>query len=83
MTPVELNLYARAAAKRQREEQRLSQANLYSLAALIRSMVWSKHPPSYEKVFPDKSKNQEEMTDDQMYATVRALNALFGGEEVG
>lgn len=82
MTPVELNIYARADVKRRREEQKLSQANLYSLAALIRSMIWSKHPPSYEKVFPDEKAKAKEMTDDQMYATVRALNALFGGEEV-
>ena len=82
MTPVELNIYAGADVKRRREEQKLSQANLYSLAALIRPMIWSKHPPSYEKVFPDEKTKEKEMTDDQMYATVRALNALFGGEEV-
>lgn len=82
MTPAALNLYARAYAKRRREEQKLTQVNLYSLAALIRSMVWSKHPPTYERVYPEKNSNLEEMTDEQMYAVVRGLNALFGGEEV-
>ena len=82
MTPVELNIYARAQAERQRDEQKLAQANLYSLAALIRPMVWAKHPPKYEQVYPEKRPKQDNMTDDQMYATVRALNALFGGEEV-
>ena len=82
MTPVELNIYARAQAERRREEQKLAQANLYSLAALIRPMIWAKHPPKYEQVYPENRPKQDNMTDDQMYATVRALNALFGGEEV-
>lgn len=82
MTPVELNIYARAFVERRQEEQKIKQVNLYSLAALIRPMVWAKHPPSYDRVFPGKEAKQGEMTDDQMYAMVRGLNALFGGEEV-
>ena len=85
MTPVELNIYARAYAEQQAQTQRLRSANIYSLAALIRSMVWSKHPPSFDRAFPEaktNTKKQEEMTDDQMYAMVKGLNALFGGEEV-
>lgn len=74
-------MYARAYVDRRKEEQKISQVNLYSLAALIRPMVWSKHPPSYERVFPGERPKQKEMTDDQMYAMVRGLNALFGGEE--
>ena len=83
MTPVELNLYARAYAEQQTQAQRLRVANIYSLAVLIRSMVWSKHPPSFDRAFPDAGvkKKQEEMTDDAMYAMVKGLNALFGGEE--
>lgn len=83
MTPAELQIYARAYEARRDAQQRATQINLYNLAALIRPMVWAKHPPSYEKAFPDgESEKKDEMTDEQMYATVRALNALFGGEEV-
>ena len=84
MTPAELNIYARAYAERQAQAQRLREANIYSLAVLIRSMVWSKHPLSFDRAFPDgrAKKKQEEMTDDAMYAMVKGLNALFGGEEV-
>lgn len=85
MTPAELNIYARAYAEHQTQAQRLRAVNIYSLAALIRSMVWSKHPPSFDRAFPDakaNTKKQEEMTDDAMYAMVKGLNALFGGEEV-
>lgn len=83
MTPVELNIYARAYEEQQTQAQRLQSANIYSLAALIRSMVWSKHPPSFERAFPDANakKQQKEMTDEAMYAMVKRLNALFGGEE--
>lgn len=83
MTPVELNIYARAYVSRRKEEQQITQANLYSHAALIRAMIWSKHPPSFERAYPDSQpKQQDQMTDDQMYAMVKGLNALFGGEEV-
>lgn len=78
---MELNLYARAYGSRRQAEQKLQQANIYSLAALIRSMVWSKHPPSYDRAFPDSKPKPKQMSDDQMYAMVKGLNALFGGEE--
>lgn len=81
MTPAQLNVYARAYVKRRQEEQQITQANIYSLAALIRPMVWSKNPPDYATVFPDKKSEPKEMDDDQLYAAVRRLNALFGGKE--
>ena len=83
MTPVELQIYVRAYEVRRDEQQRTTQINLYNLAALTRPMIWAKHPPSYEKAFPDgEGKKSDTMTDEQMYAMARALNALFGGEEV-
>ncbi len=79
MTPAELNLYARAFAERRRAEQELAQANLYSLAALVRNMIWAKHPLRFAQAFPrDRSRG---MTDEQMYAMAKGLNALLGGEE--
>ena len=60
-------------------------ANIYNMAALIRSAVWSKHMPKYSSVFPEKKK--KEMTDDEMYRSVLGLNSAFGGntevKEVG
>lgn len=81
MTPAELNTYARATAQRLRDEQKIAQGNIYSLAALIRTMVWSKNPPSFEQSFPKAA--QQKMTDDQMFAMVKGLNARFGGKEAG
>lgn len=82
MTPAQLNVYARAYVKRRQEEQQIAQANIYSLALLIRSMVWSKNPPDYHTAFPGNKPKPQEMDDDQLYERVRQLNALFGGEEV-
>ena len=81
MTPAQLNVYVRAYMGRRKEEQRITQVNLYSLASLIRPMIWAKSPPSFDAVFPAERKPEQPQTDDQMYATVRALNALFGGDE--
>ena len=83
MTPAELQIYVRAYETRRDEQQRISQINIYNLAALIRPMVWAKHPPSFENAFPSATPEKDnDMTDEQMYAMARALNALFGGEEV-
>lgn len=81
MTPAELNIHARAYATRQQARQEASQINLYSLSALIRTMIWSKHPPSYEKAYPKKNVSGQQ-SDEELYAQVRALNALFGGKEL-
>ena len=81
MTPAELNIYARAYATQQQARQEASQINLYSLSALIRTMIWSKHPPSYEKAYPKKNVSSQQ-SDEELYAQVRALNALFGGKEL-
>lgn len=83
MTPVELNACARAYGRRQEAQRREKQSDIYNLAALIREMVWAKSAPSFERVFPENAGTAKEMSDDAMYATVRALNAAFGGTESG
>lgn len=79
MTPAQLNVYA--TARQQQAEERIEMLNrsVYNLSALIRPMIWSDHPPAYEQAFGLPKK---EMTDEQMYANVRALNRMLGGEEV-
>lgn len=63
------------------EKHELMEAYLYTLAALIRPMVWSEHPPDFEQVFRS-AKKRKEMSDAQMFAVVQALNKQFGGKEV-
>ena len=81
MTPARLNLLADAYTARERERQRLTDANIYNLASLVRAMIWGKHPPTFAEAFPADQPPKRAMTDQQMYAQVKALNAMFGGEE--
>jgi len=78
MTPAQLNTWAKAVSRKQEELIRLSYGFIYSLAALIRPMIWAKRPPKPEDFIPGVKK---EMTDDQMYAVVLVLNRAFGGTE--
>lgn len=80
MTPRELFLWLEAYRERLLDEARMQRHNIYNLASLIRAMVWAKHAPSFESVFPSE-KQQKDMSDEQMYAQVKALNKLFGGTE--
>lgn len=54
MTPAQLNVYARARSEALAARQRLTAANLYNLATMIRGAVWGKHGlPPFEKMFPE------------------------------
>ena len=77
---MELSLYAEAYREKLEDEARMARAQIYTLAALVRTMMNSKFPPRFEAVFPEDVRKKE-MTDEAMYAQVRALNRLFGGKE--
>ena len=72
-------LWSRAFREKLRDEAKMKRREIYTLAGLIRTMVWARHAPSYESVFPETA-GKKEMTDEQMYAQVCALNKLFGGK---
>ena len=78
MTPRELRIWADAYLTRERAREREAKVMIYDLAGLTRTMIWSNHPPQFDAVFPEK---KEPMDDETMYATVKALNRLFGGKE--
>lgn len=81
MTPAQLNVYARARSEALAARQRLTEANLYNLATMIRGAVWGKHGlPPFEKMFPEAAPARS-MSDEAMFRQVQALNKLFGGEE--
>lgn len=81
MTPAELQLYADDYVQRMDDEMSEDHARIYVLSALIRAMVWARHAPPFERVFPDRPGAKEEMTDEEIYAQVRALNMALGGHE--
>ena len=80
MTPRELDFWLQAWREHLEDEARAQRRNIYNLASLIRTMVWAKHAPSFESVFPH-DRIKKDMSDEQMYAQVLALNRLFGGTE--
>lgn len=81
MTPRELAIWAKAFLDGQEGERLAEKHRIYNLAALIRTMVWAKRPPSFEQVFPETAAPPKAMDDEEMFARVRSLNALFGGKE--
>lgn len=79
MTPSQFYAWTNGYLEKLENDRQLRQADIYNLAALIRAAVWSKHMPKYESVF-HRNRKKKEMTDEQMYSAVLALNAMFGGE---
>ena len=77
MTPAELNLSAEIYAEKKKQEEQ----NMIIQAYLISRWVWAKDVP-IERILNELGGNKEkkEMTDEQMLAQVKVLNALFGGE---
>ena len=81
MTPAQLNVYARTRGELLAARQRVTEANLYNLAALIRGAVWGKHGlPPFEKAFR-KEAPARAMSDEELFRQVQVLNKLFGGDE--
>lgn len=76
ITPFELNRAAKGYVKRQKLRQKESIFQAY----LISRWVWQKRI-DIKKILDDK-KPKKVMTDEEMLAQVKALNAAFGGEVV-
>lgn len=83
MTVRELNVYVRAAGQLRRQEQELTEANIYSAAMALRACLFAKHAPALETLFPRHGGREKggAMDDDALYRQVAALNRMFGGED--
>lgn len=79
MTPAQLNICARAKAQLRQTDSKQRQAEIYALAGLIRQMIWAKHPPSLQEVFPELDEAEEDMTDSAMLQAVLRINEALGG----
>ncbi len=88
MTPKEFYVYVDGFNRRKEIEVEdykikfeLEQKALIHQAYLISRWVWTKNLP-IEKILNElgTSKDKKEMTDEQMLAQAKVLNALFGGE---
>jgi predicted Co/Zn/Cd cation transporter (cation efflux family) len=76
ITPFELSTVVKGYAKRQEQRQKESMYQAY----LISRWVWAKKVDI--KKYLGENKPKRRMTDEEMLAQVRALNAIFGGEVV-
>lgn len=86
LTPYELRVAVRGYTKRKELEAKEYQAKFKNerdlaiyQAYLISRWVWQKRV-DIEKILNSNIKPQKNMSDEQMLAKVKILNALFGGE---
>ncbi|KAF5047421.1 hypothetical protein DSECCO2_460520 [anaerobic digester metagenome] len=84
MTLDELNLYAEIYFEKQKNEFKDKLSLEYYNA--MWTIQWlgkkSEHPEPLNKILENLYKEKKIMTDEQMLEHVRALNKLFGGEEI-
>lgn len=82
MTPAELNIYAQAYVDRRQTLLREQLMLLTQHAFLTSRWVWQKRI-NIERILRklEQGSSDEQMTDEEMLAVVRGLNALLGGED--
>ena len=79
MTPNLFRIWGEARRKAIENRQEAEQANMYALACMIRTAVWGKRMPEYERIF--RKAQTRQMTDEEMFERVQVLNRLLGGTE--
>lgn len=77
ITPFELSMAARGYSKRQEQRQKESMYQAY----LISRWVWAKKI-DIKKYLGENQPKKHRMTDEEMLAKAKMLNALFGGTVV-
>ena len=72
--------------RRENDRARRRAVALYNASVFLAQTVTGGQIRKFEEAFPGfdgtSGQKSEPMSDDAMYAQVRALNAMFGGEEV-
>jgi hypothetical protein len=84
MTLDELNLYAEMYFDKQEKEfkQKLSLEYWNAMWTIQWLGRKSQHPRPLDEILDSLYKEKEMMTDEQMFEQVKALNKMFGGEEI-
>lgn len=78
MTPAEFVLVVRARRWQTEQRRKERETELYLLAGMTGAAVWGKLE-TFDAIFGREAADEDTMTDEQMLAQVRALNAAFGG----
>ena len=77
MTPVEFSAFVKGFEDR----EELGRRRDYNLAVLIRAAVRMKRMPKYEGIAKPRKKKHEQMSDEELFKAVQALNRMMGGTE--
>lgn len=82
MTPGELNIYAIKYSKKQNQDfkDKVTLAYINSMWTIQWLGKKSQHPRPLQEILDSIGKEKKIMTDEQMLAQAKALNAVFGGE---
>lgn len=82
LTPYELSLIIKAYVKRKEEEskERISLAYINAMWTIQWLGKKSNHPKPLKEILDSIGKEKKVMTDEQMLAVVKSLNAALGGE---
>ena len=56
MTPRELIWLLSAWKSKQKDAARVEKAKIYALGGTIRTMMYAKRPPKYERMFPEEER---------------------------
>lgn len=84
LTPYELSLMIKGCAKRKEEEnkEKISLAYINAMWTIQWLGKKSNHPKPLKEILDGIGKEKKVMTDEQMLAVVKNLNAMFGGEVI-
>lgn len=77
LTPAQFYIYVKTCVDSAAQQRKATNADVYNLASLVRVAVWGKRMPKYEAVF--QSAKKRNMSGDDMFKFVSALNASLGG----
>lgn len=82
MTPGELNIYAINYSKKQNQDfkNKVTLAYINSMWTIQWLGKKSQYPRPLQEILDSIGKEKKQMTDEQMLAQAKALNAMFGGE---
>lgn len=82
LTPFELNLIIKTYAKKKEEESKEMLSMVYINAMWTAQWFGKKssHPRPLKEILESIDKDKKQMSDEDMFEKVKALNALFGGE---
>lgn len=79
MTPYQHRLMLEDYVVKEKEKEDLKLFEIYLTSLWTSRWIWNKRVPTFKEIM-DKLEPKKAMTDEQMLAQVKVLNAMLGGE---